>query len=123
MLYARRLRKRMTRTEIILWEALRNRKCAGLKFCRQFPLEWFVVDFFCVERSVIIEIDGPIHEQQRVYDQERDEILRQKQLRILRLTNDQIVDDLPFVLQMIKNFCALPLPRGERSGKGEGVGG
>lgn len=121
IVYARKLRKKMTLAEAILWNALRNRQCAGFKFRRQVPLEWFVADFFCVERSLVIEVDGGIHAEQQKYDCERAEILREKRIRILRLTNDQILRDLPTVLQTIKSFCgAPPLPVGVRSGKGEG---
>ncbi len=123
IIYAQRLRKRMTRSESLLWKALRNHALDGLKFRRQAPVEWFVTDFLCVERSLVIEIDGRVHERQKEYDQERDNILMRKHLRILRFTNTQILNDLPSVLRIIKNTCALPLPRGKRSGDGEGVGG
>ncbi|MFH0769869.1 MAG: endonuclease domain-containing protein [Candidatus Peregrinibacteria bacterium] len=110
--YARRLRKRMTRAESVLWGALRGRKCAQLKFRRQAPLEWFVVDFFCIEKSLAIEIDGGVHVTQADYDREREEILRQKRIRVLRFTNDEVLNDLSAVLSEIRHASVTPSPRG-----------
>ncbi len=102
--YAKRLRKRMTEAEKILWEALRDRKCAELKFRRQVPLSWYVVDFFCMERSLVVELDGPIHEQQKQYDQEREEELNLKGIRVLRFRNEEVMTDLSGVLRRIEEF-------------------
>ena len=102
-IYARCLRKRMTRAETVLWGALRNRRCAGLKFRRQAPMEWFVADFLCIDRSLVIEIDGGVHAQQRKYDREREDILHRKRLRVLRFSNEQILHNLQQVLHIIKH--------------------
>lgn len=74
ILYARHLRTRMTEAEMMLWEALRDRSCAGFKFRRQVAIEWFIVDFLSVQHDLVIEIDGGVHTRQRAYDQERDKI-------------------------------------------------
>lgn len=99
--YARHLRQRMTKAEAILWNALRNRKCANLKFRRQSPLLWFIPDFVCMEHRLIIEIDGSIHATQITYDRERDEELSHLGYSIIRFTNDQIVYDLQTCLERI----------------------
>jgi len=54
----------MTEAEVLLWNALRGRKCNGLKFRRQVPIAWYVVDFLCMEKSLVIEVDGGIHDEQ-----------------------------------------------------------
>lgn len=110
----------MTQAETVLWDALRNRRCAGLKFRRQAPMEWFVVDFLCIDRSLVIEIDGGIHGNQQTYDREREDILRRKKLRVLRFTNEQIFHNLQQVLQIIKETRRSPSPReqAERGGRG-----
>ncbi len=58
---ARRLRKRQTKSEKLLWLALRNRQLGGLKFLRQHPIGHSIVDFYCHENRLVIEIDGGIH--------------------------------------------------------------
>ncbi|MDD5041547.1 MAG: endonuclease domain-containing protein [Candidatus Peribacteraceae bacterium] len=117
ILYARQLRKRMTKAETILWKALRDRKCAGLKFRRQVAIEWFVVDFLCIERDLVIEIDGGVHIHQQEYDRERTEALRQRRLTILHFTNAQIIHELSAVLLTIASTCGTPLSR-QASGAG-----
>jgi leucyl-tRNA synthetase len=81
---ARQLRKNMTPEEKVLWQKLRNRNFHGLKFLRQHPLIYeeingkplfFVPDFYCSEKKIVIEIDGKIHEFQKEYDERRAEIL------------------------------------------------
>jgi very-short-patch-repair endonuclease len=65
---ARELRTRQTPAESILWDALRGRRLAGLKFRRQHPIGTFVVDFCCPDRRLAIELDGPVHAEQREHD-------------------------------------------------------
>ena len=96
---ARQLRKKSTKSEQRLWYALRNRKFYGLKFLRQHPIIWhdyqrssfFIADFYCAERNLIIEIDGAIHELQKDYDKERDNIMKQMNLKILRIKNEEFM--------------------------------
>lgn len=73
-----------------------------LKFRRQVPIAWFIVDFLCVEKCLIIEVDGVVHEEQKQYDEERDAYLRSRGYTILRFNNDQVLGDLPSVLRMIE---------------------
>lgn len=101
--YARRLRKRMTPAESVLWQAIRGRKCAGAKFRRQVPVAWYVVDFLCREYSVIIEIDGGIHKEQLQYDAEREQDLQERGFHILRFSNEQVLHNLPSVLSTISS--------------------
>ena len=101
MQYARLLRKNMTDSEKLLWEKLRSRRCQGIKFRRQVPLLWFIVDFICMERRLIIEIDGSIHEKQKEYDEERERELEKLGYRILRFTNDDVCHSINDVLTKI----------------------
>jgi leucyl-tRNA synthetase len=84
----------------------------GLKFLRQHPItyevinnerKYFIPDFYCAEKQVIIEVDGKIHEFQKEKDQNREEILAEMGLRILRINNEELVNVYD-VLQKIKEF-------------------
>ena len=77
---------------------------AGVKFRRQHPVDQFVLDFFCKEKSVAIEIDGRIHagKENRAHDIERSKYLALRGITILRFSNDQVVDSLPMVLLEIR---------------------
>ena len=87
-----------------MWQVLRDRRCDGLKFRRQQPMGRFVVDFYCAELKLVIEVDGPIHESQRQRDAERQAVLEATGLRFLRVTSDQVIHDLPTVLASIQAF-------------------
>ena len=102
VLYARHLRQTMTPAEQILWTALRGRKCADLKFRRQVPMGPYIVDFLCIERRLVIEIDGGIHATQEVYDRERECSLQQHGFRILRFQNEDVLRNLSGVLHAIE---------------------
>ncbi|MFL5803128.1 MAG: endonuclease domain-containing protein [Roseiflexaceae bacterium] len=72
---ARQLRQEQTASEALLWEQLRARRLGGYKFRRQHALGRFIVDFYCAEHRLIIELDGPIHTQQHERDEAREEAL------------------------------------------------
>ena len=97
---AREARRKPTPAEQKLWEAIRGRKLAGLKFRRQHPYDRFILDAFCVEHQLEIEIDGGIHSNsdQLAYDAARTEYLNLHDIRVLRFTNDQVLDHLDEVL-------------------------
>jgi very-short-patch-repair endonuclease len=101
---AREFRKHPTFSEKILWNSLRNRRMAGVKFRRQHPVGQFVLDFFCREKSVAIEIDGRIHERidKSEHDMERTKYLALRGITLLRFSNDQVLDNLPLVLREIQ---------------------
>jgi leucyl-tRNA synthetase len=97
---ARELRKNQTESEGLLWEILRGRRLSGKKFLRQHPIiytvyqrpYYFIVDFYCAEAKLVIEIDGSIHDTSVEYDQQRTEILKSKGLHVLRISNDELLD-------------------------------
>ena len=100
---ARELRQRPTPAEDELWKALRGRRLAGLKFRRQHPYGPFVLDVFCVEHQLVIEVDGSIHRtpEHAVCDAARTEHLMEHGLRNLRFTNYEVAYHLPDVLNRI----------------------
>lgn len=99
---ARGFRKTPTRSEAILWQALRRKQLDGRRFRRQQPIGPFVVDFFCGAERLIIEVDGPIHTTQEEYDRRRQELLESLGLRVLRLAADLIERNLPEALTQIR---------------------
>jgi very-short-patch-repair endonuclease len=108
---ARELRVRQTAAEMILWEALRNRRLDGLKFRRQHPVGPFVLDFCCPERRLGIELDGAVHAAQPENDAEREALLATAGYRTLRFPNDAVQGDLPAVLAAIRAAVASEPPR------------
>ncbi|MBU0655773.1 MAG: endonuclease domain-containing protein [Gammaproteobacteria bacterium] len=115
---ARDFRKIPTPSEAILWQALRNRQVGGYKFRRQQPIGAFVVDFFCAEKNLIVEVDGAIHATQIERDQERQHILECCGYQFLRFTATQVEQKLPTVIITIQQTLLLsPSPL-----EGEGLG-
>ena len=94
---ARELRSRGTIPERILWNVLKNRQVAGLKFRRQVPIGKYVIDYLCVEASLIAELDGMSHEGRQGYDAKRTEFLRSLGYTVFRVTNDDVLDDVEAV--------------------------
>jgi very-short-patch-repair endonuclease len=105
---ARVLRSNMTRTEIILWSRLRSKKIDGYKFRRQQPVFDYVVDFFCHELKLIIEVDGEIHSllENITYDIKRDKILKQNGYHIIRLSNLEIETNLDSTSLKIRTYIS-----------------
>jgi very-short-patch-repair endonuclease len=101
---ATELRKRQTRAEALFWQEVRNRNCLGYKFYRQRILLNYIVDFYCRELKLVIEIDGGIHsrEQNHIYDKIRSADLESYGLTLLRYSNEQILSDLSKVLEDLK---------------------
>jgi very-short-patch-repair endonuclease len=113
---ARRMCRAMTSAEAALWQHLRASQLDGLHFRRQQIIDGFITDFYCHSAGLVIEVDGEIHLTTEEYDRERDRILNARGLRVLRLTNDQIIGDLPRSLSAIRDAIPripLPLPSEE----------
>jgi len=89
---AREFRKRPTPAERRAWELLRDRRILGVKFRRQHRIRGFVVDFYCHELRLVLEIDGPVHDtpEQKAYDAERTAILEGLGLRVVRIPNEAV---------------------------------
>ena len=98
---SRQLRREATLPERIVWAVLRNGRLAGLKFRRQHPVGPFVVDFYCHEARLVVEIDGLSHEDRLEADQRRTEYLNAAGLRVFRITNDDVLEDAEAVARGI----------------------
>jgi very-short-patch-repair endonuclease len=104
------LRRRMTPAETILWAALRGRRLGGLRFRRQQVVDGFIVDFYCDAAHLILEVDGEIHQDQQGHDAARDQILAGRGLRVIRLTNDEVLGDLRGALRRIETLARSGTP-------------
>ena len=102
---AKKLRHEMTPAEGILWKHLRTNKLNGFHFRRQQIVYGYIADFYCHQHSLIVEVDGGIHELQREDDTEREEELIARGFRMIRFTNDEISKDLKGVLHKIVEAC------------------
>jgi very-short-patch-repair endonuclease len=101
---ARRLRQNLTPAEQKLWQALKNRQLGGLRFRCQHPVSSFILDFYCPESHLAIELDGEIHEHQHEYDNERTAKLSRLGYRVLRFRNEAVMTDFENVLCQILEF-------------------
>ena len=95
------LRKEHTLSEDILWQALRRKQLEGRKFRRQNPIGAFVVDFYCPEENLVVEVDGAIHETQREADALRQEIIESLGIRFVRISAEEVESNLAGVLKKI----------------------
>jgi len=99
---ARELRKNSTKTEIFLWTKLRKKQVLNFDFDRQVPIDHFIVDFYCKELMLAIEIDGSSHDGKLEYDIFREEKLNKLGIFILRFTNEDILYNMNTVISKIK---------------------
>jgi len=102
--FAKMLRQEQTNCEDIVWNVLRNRRFCNLKFKRQHILRGFVIDFYCYELKLAIEIDGKIHEDQKEYDKFRQNEIELKGITFIRITNEEIRKDINILLNKIHNI-------------------
>ena len=114
---ARENRNNPTEAEEKLWQAIRKRKINGYKFLRQKPVRHFILDFYCSQLMLGIEVDGSSHIEKMEYDRQRDLILQYHGIRILRFTNEEVKKDFTRVLRKIRMFATPSLSR-----EGKGVG-
>jgi very-short-patch-repair endonuclease len=96
------LRNNATPEEIILWNYLKNSKL-GFKFRRQHSIGGYIIDFYCPEKRITIELDGKHHDYQLMYDKTRDTYLQSLGVTVLRFKNDQVANDLDTILEKIVN--------------------
>jgi very-short-patch-repair endonuclease len=106
---ARELRKNMTNAEKRLWAELRRNRFHGLYFRRQHPINQFIVDFYCHEAKLVIEVDGSVHDQeeQKEYDVGRSYEMQKWGIKVLRFTNEQVERDTDKVLTEIENHLLI----------------
>jgi very-short-patch-repair endonuclease len=104
------LRNRPTDAEQFLWKYLRLKQMEGLKFRRQQPIDNYIVDFICLEKRIIIEVDGGQHATQKDDDTVRDKYLRQQGFHVLRFWNNEVLQNINGVLEIIRERCLSPAP-------------
>ncbi len=102
---ARRMRAEPTPAEALLWKKIRKRQLGGYKFRRQHIIHTYIVDFYCPEARLVVEIDGPVHNGQSEYDRGRDKILQELNYQVLRFKNESVHSDIDFVIASIYDAC------------------
>ncbi len=114
----RELRKKPTSAEGLFWQLLRNRQLLEFRFRRQHQFGDYVADFYCHEAQLVIECDGSVHETNELWhhDQDRDAYMIAQGLRVLRFTNDRILNETENVLEEIAKY--LPSPSEKDRGRG-----
>jgi very-short-patch-repair endonuclease len=106
--WAREMRGRMTDAEALLWQLLRNRRIAGAKFRRQHPIGRYILDFYCDEKKLGIELDGGQHTEAVDYDARRDAWLSMQEIRVLRFWNNQVLTETEAVMEAIYSELLSP---------------
>jgi very-short-patch-repair endonuclease len=101
---AKNLRKNSTLSEVLLWNKLKRKQMLGYDFDRQKPIDNYIVDFFCSELSLAIEVDGVTHGDKEKYDQERQKKIESFGIRFLRFTEAQIRSNLLDILKIIEEW-------------------
>lgn len=102
----RKLRKRLTPAEATLWRSLKNAKLDGRKFRRQHSVGPFILDFYCVEEWLAVELDGQVHrdEAAEAYDAKRSAYLKKAGIKVIRFENFLIFDEMEYVLERIRSY-------------------
>ena len=108
----RELRKNTTHSEQIVWQIVRNRKLNNCKINRQFPIfyelygieKFYIADFYCHQKKLVIEIDGAYHKRQKEYDKLRTEIINLLGIKVIRFTNNEVENDLVNVKDYILKY-------------------
>jgi very-short-patch-repair endonuclease len=108
----RQLRKNQTDSEEVIWELVRNRQIKGQKFLRQHPIlfeydgkkRFFVADFYCAKKKLIVEIDGKIHEQQADHDRFRDYLVERLGMTVIQFTNEEVEYNLAGVFRKLEHY-------------------
>ncbi len=108
--YRRNLRKKLTPAEASLWSLLKNKQAFGLKFRRQTSIENYIVDFYCPQYKIVIELDGELHftQEQADKDQKRDKRLKELGNFVLRYENMVVFDHPDFIFDDIKSIITSP---------------
>jgi very-short-patch-repair endonuclease len=105
---AREMRHEPSAIENEFWQQVRDRKLGGFKFKRQVLIGPYIADFVCMEKKVVVELDGPLHD--TVYDARRDVYLRAQGYEVLRFKNDDVGWDFAGVLVTVREALRAPSP-------------
>ena len=102
---ARTLRRQATRAEQIIWQRLRARQMNGRKWRRQQPVGPYIVDFICPELKLVVEVDGDVHAGREAHDAARQAALESTGLKVIRFTNNDVIENLDGVLTVLWSLC------------------
>jgi very-short-patch-repair endonuclease len=93
--FAREMRREQTDAEKKIWHLLRDRRCGGFKFRRQVPVAGYIIDFFCEQASLAVELDGEQHAEpaEVEYDRRRTEVLKERGIRVIRFSDREVLRD------------------------------
>ena len=119
--YAKDLRSASTDAERILWSHIRAKRLDGLKFRRQHPIGEYIVDFVCLERKIVVELDGSQHAalKSKEYDRKRDAWLKKEGYTVLRFWDNEFLLKTREVLEVIREHCLRhPPPAPSPQGRG-----
>ena len=110
--FAQQLRHELTDCERLLWQRLRNRQLGGFKFRRQYPLPPYVLDFYCADLRLAIELDGGQHFSDEALhrDAERNRYLERYGIRVIRFSNREVLGQMPEVLAEILRQAEIAAP-------------
>ncbi|MBK7710519.1 MAG: endonuclease domain-containing protein [Bacteroidales bacterium] len=115
---ARDLRRNMTLSEVLLWKELKNKNLLGFDFDRQRPLGNYIVDFYCKELFLAIEIDGDTHIYRSEYDEKRQQELEKEGIHFLRFNDIEVKKNMTNVLRVISNWIEMNRPTSNPSEEG-----
>ena len=101
-----KLKRKETKAEGKLWDLVRNRQLSGLKFRRQHKIGKFIVDFFCAEKLLAVEVDGAIHAYRVKEDEARSRWLESLGIRVIRFSNEMVLEHPEVVLKEIEGIIA-----------------
>ena len=107
---ARALRTHQTDAERTLWGMLRGKQLAGYKFHRQFVISPSIVDVVCLERRLVVEVDGAQHAERAEKDRHRDRRLADEGFRVLRFSNREVLTEVKLVAETIERALTRPPP-------------
>ena len=101
---AKKLRNNQTEAEMYLWDNLQRLKHLKIRFKRQHPVLYFIADFYCHKAKIIIEVDGGYHDipEQYLYDRNRENELNELGLKVVRFTNEEVLNSIEKVLKTIE---------------------
>ncbi|WP_196885848.1 endonuclease domain-containing protein [Aureivirga sp. CE67] len=103
---AKELRNKSTKSEILLWQKLKGKQLYGYQFSRQKPLLKYIVDFYCYDLNLVIELDGYSHQLDEVFEKDKQKTLdlEKQGLKILRFQDKDVFDDMENVILVIENY-------------------
>jgi very-short-patch-repair endonuclease len=110
---SQRNRKKPTHAEKIIWKEVLSKDKTGYRFLRQKPIDRFIVDFYCSELSLAIEIDGGSHIKKKGTDEMRDKFLKQIGITTIRFTNEEVINNIESVKNKITDLIPLLSKRGK----------